>query len=345
MKARSASSVRELLGSAELSGWFRRYQDLRQAIEAARVRRGDLLGQAYMVRYRAELTQQDGDQRLFAGGECEDLAARSHAEAAEIENNSFESLSAYELQRQRAIDVLSECDGLEKLVEDERQVASDLRARLDAARKSQTPEGRSEAQRLEMRLEEIELRVGEYARREREAALRRQREEARKQELWLDVEAAWSASFRASMARGEFAFEGRRVRAESEALFQRAAAERQRVAELEADAERVRRRVAELEEAYDGLLEEGRRAFDCVLINEFLYWPDADDVKAVLCVPLVDDLDQLNIQIHALQLYRLERGRGLEYVEPVPEHDPRAGDGGDDPRLAAFFTRAARGGG
>ena len=295
MKTMSVGSVRELLRAAEYTGWYQRYKSARSAIEGARVRREDLLSQAHMVRYKAELTQQTADERLFAAGEFEDLAARANAEFVEIENNSFEVLSAFELQRQQAIDAISEHDRSEKLLEDERQLASELRARADAAKKHKTPEGQAEAERLESRLREVEIRVQALGKAEEEAEERRGREGAKKQDLWLDVEAAWSSSFRANMARTEFAYEGRRVRTESEELFARASAERRRVEELEAEAERMVGRVAELEREYDLILEEGRRAFDCALINEFLYWPHADDVKAALCVPLIDESKHFNI--------------------------------------------------
>ena len=109
-------------------------------------------------------------------------------------------------------------------------------------------------------------------------------------------------------------------------------------------------RIADLEREYDALLAEGRRSFDSTLINEFLYWPHADDVKAALAVPLIDERNHFNIQVAALQVYRLERSRGLEFFEPVLDDGESQSDtqGQDDPRLETFFlegrprTAAAR---
>jgi len=333
--------VQELLGSAAFDGWFGRYKGAQTAIEIARARREDLLSQAHMVRYRADLTQQSADDKLFAAAEFEDRSAQANAEFASIENDSFEALSEFEGQRQRAIDALVARDRFEKLLEDARQGAADLKARLDAAKKHTTPEGKAEAERLEMRMAEVDAQVGYLARESTAAESRRVREDKIKQDLWLRVEAAWSNSFHANMARSEYAFAARRTRAEAEQLFLRAAQERKRVEQLDAEALVMAQRISELEGAFDTLLEEGRRSFQCSLIREFMYWPHAEDVKAALTVPLIDEAKHLNIQVSAMQAYRLERGRGLDFIEPLL--DRRDSDGGgadsaDDPRLESFFA-------
>ncbi|MBI5511204.1 MAG: hypothetical protein HY903_20785 [Deltaproteobacteria bacterium] len=339
MRTRTVQEVRNVLQTQVFATWYKRYCEVRQAIEGAQARRTDLLGQAHMVRYKADLTQQTADDKLFAAGEFEDLAARSHAEYAEIENDSFEVLSEFELQRQKAIDALVDRDRLEKLLEDGRQVASDLRARLDAARKHQTPEGVAEADRLAVRLAEVELQVQAHAKAVEQAAAAEVREARRKEELWLAVEAAWSNSFRANMARTEFSYSSRCVRAESELLFARSVADRRRVEQLEGEAQRALEQMAELDRDYEAILEEGRKTFECTLVNEFLYWPHSEDVKAALCVPLVDESRQFNIQVSALQVYRLERARGLEFIEPARDVSEQASETADnDPRLEAFFA-------
>ena len=52
-----------------------------------------------------------------------------------------------------------------------------------------------------------------------------------------------------------------------------------------------------------------------------------------LCVPLIDDHDNLNVEVRALQPYQIERAKGIEFIEPVP----REAEAAEDPRLAAFF--------
>ena len=52
-----------------------------------------------------------------------------------------------------------------------------------------------------------------------------------------------------------------------------------------------------------------------------------------LCVPLIDEQSHFNIQIKALKVYQIERDKGLDFIEPVPDEELND----DDPRLNSFF--------
>jgi hypothetical protein len=86
----------------------------------------------------------------------------------------------------------------------------------------------------------------------------------------------------------------------------------------------------------DELLSEGEERFECVAIAEFLYWPHHDDMRAALCVPLVDALAHLNIQVFKLQIYRIERAKGLRFIEPLPIEGSKEDE--DAARLESFFA-------
>ncbi|MEK7704190.1 MAG: hypothetical protein AAB426_04470 [Myxococcota bacterium] len=336
MKVRRLREVRELLRSPQLEEWFGRYVTLRQAMVDARERRDDLLAQSSMVGFRAERTQQAADESVFESGELENAAEQARAEISRIENESFEALSTFEVQRQKASDAWQVVSGLESQIEQARQRAMDLQTSADAARKAATPEGAAEAARIGTRLAEITSQIDARAR-ELEAAQQRQHaEESRRDALWEQVEAIWSTLFTANMARAEYEYRVRHQRHETERLFARSTAERQRAGELVNEASATDTRIEQLEGDLARTLDEGREAFGCALVRDFLYWPRQDDVRQAYAVPLVDEREHLNIQVSALRIYQIERTKGLDFLEPVPED---VGNGTEeDPRLAAFFV-------
>jgi hypothetical protein len=56
-------------------------------------------------------------------------------------------------------------------------------------------------------------------------------------------------------------------------------------------------------------------------------------VHAALCIPLIDEQSHFNIQIKALKVYQIERDKGLDFIEPVPDEELND----EDPRLSSFF--------
>ena len=85
-------------------------------------------------------------------------------------------------------------------------------------------------------------------------------------------------------------------------------------------------------------LEEHQRAgaekFNCSIISDFLFWAHETDVHAAVCVPLIDEFEHFNIQIHAKKVYLISQEKGLDFIEPLPEEEM----GEEDPRLESFFT-------
>ncbi|MBI3178288.1 MAG: hypothetical protein HYZ27_01425 [Deltaproteobacteria bacterium] len=335
MQAKTQSEVRDLLGSPAFVAWFERYNELRRSMVEAREHYRDLLVQAAMARFKSDLTTQWADDRVLEAGECEDRAGQAAAEFAEIENSSFEMVSKFEMQRQRATEAWEEMDRSEELLEEQRQGAADLRARADAARKIGSPEGVGEAERIAARLADVETRITLHAKEVEQARARQQLADDLKTRMWSEVEGAWSSAFRANLARTEHAYQGRKVRGEVEELFQRAGGERRRIDDLEREAERTLAQAGAIEADFEQLLAEARRLFECTLVREFLYWPQTDDVRLAWCVPLIDERNHLNIQVRALEIYVVERSRGLDFLEPLPETDRDKREG--DPRLERFF--------
>ena len=329
MKAKRLREVRELLDSDAFKSWFQIYQSQRCELREQRERRGDLLGQVRMFAFRVEYLQQAGDDTVMESGACEDRSAQAAAELAHIENESFESLSSFETQRQKTTDLWSDLSGTESFLEENRQRASDIRMKLEAGH----PGAAQDRERLAAELKSLDEQVRSGGEAVAAARERLAQEEKRRDTLWREVETSWLESFRALMAKSEYAYRSRQVRSEAERLFERVQKERLKIKELEDEARITEKRLSDLEREHQELLARGRSSFDCVLVGEFLYWPSEGDFKSAFCVPLIDERDHLNIQVSALQVYHIERGKGLDLIEPVSDET----EDGEDPRLESFF--------
>lgn len=334
MKAKRIREISECVKSSAFDAWYVRYNELRKERTLLQEEREDALALAAVAAFKAESTLRCADETLFRAGECEDRSARAHAEFAEIENDSFETLSTFEMQRQKTSESWAELDRAEKRLEDHRQDTSDTRAELEAAKKGTTAEARLEAERLEQRLKDLEAEVSTLAAEVEEVERRLEEDKGQKDTIWHEVEDTWSASFRANMARTEYSFQARRTRTDAETLFARAAGERRQADELSEAARKMLEKLSDLEEELPKHMIRAEEQFECVLVDEFMYWPLHDSVRTAVCVPLIDEREHFNLQVTALQSYKVERARGLEFLEPVPD----ALEEDTDPRLHAFFA-------
>lgn len=317
MKAKTVQEVRKLLRSDEFIDWRDRYLKRRGDLENAHARFSDQLLHT-----------------VWRAGEYEDLSARAHTEFIELDDD-FEALSAFEVQRQRTSDLWIELHKAEKVLEDHRQAASELRQKIEVRRKGRRMTANvDEFQRRESELGDLES-VIENAAREAENT-KAQFDEAVKDRdrRWVEVEIEWTQAFRANMARAEYIYAARRERAKSE-LAPKDQAGAQEKAEPSVDDEEINAEVDEIEQDLAALILEAEQKFGCILIVEFLYWPQQDDVRAAICVPLIHERDHLNLQITPSQVYEVERAKGIEFIAPVPEED----EDNDDPRLEAFFLK------
>jgi len=338
MKAMRLREVRELLRSSAFLTWLERYEVLRADIRTAEAHHQELLRLAHIAAFEVEQAQQLADDTVLKAGECDDFATSALAEAARIENDSFELLSSFESQRQVTTDLWGELNRAEMDLEELRAEASEIRTRLEAARKStRTAGGLSEETRMGEEVKALDGQVDAQVRHVDLARARVDAEVKKRDGMWSEVEATWSAAFRANMARNEYGFQARRVRRQAEDLLGRASEERRRVEKTRAEIGTMESRMQEARNAYQAHLTTGRETFGCVLIEEFLYWPHEEDVHLAFCVPLIDESEHLNLQVHKAQVYVVERARGVTFVEPVPPEEL----GMEDPRLDRFFAASA----
>jgi phage shock protein A len=314
IKAKRIQDVREILAGAGFADWCRRYHAIYEQLSGLRARDPDRL-----------------TRTILRAGEYEDLAHQAATTYSRLDT-SFETLAQYEQQRINTSAFWEELGRAEYQLAEYRQTASELRASLAAARKGeQTPAGSTETDRLEMELTDAERLVEEWDKQAQEARDRLDRETEHRDGLWQIVEEAWLRAFRANMARIEYGFLGRRARADQEALALAGEGKSR-----DNDSGAIEAEEMHLAGELGELLREAETEYDCVAIAEFLYWPHQDDMRAALCVPLVGDMHHLNIQVTRRQIYRIERAKGLKFLEPLPKSADD--DDIDGRRLESFFA-------
>ncbi len=314
MKAKSVKNVRRLVRSAEFKEWRDRYAALLEEVERAHGRFEDPI-----------------THTVWRAGELDDASARAHTEFIELDDD-FEALSSFEMQRQKASELWIELHKVEKVLEDHRQAASDLRQKIEARRKGRRMTSSvDEFQRRQSELGDLEAVIESAAREVEEIRTSFDEAVVQREELWAHVETEWTEAFRANMARAEYAYAARRVRQHAELVNQQP--ETPAEDEESGGDDEVQAIIDDLEGMIQELIQEAETEFGCILIAEFLYWPHQDDVRAALCVSLVEERHHLNLQINPLQVYEIERSKGIDFIAPVPEDDADA----DDPRLESFF--------
>jgi len=312
IKAKRVQDVREVLRLQGFSDWYLRYETLHRDLVELRAQDPDIL-----------------THTVLRAGEYEDLAHQAENTYASLDS-SFETLSDYEQQRAATSYAWEDLGRAEYQLAEHRQVASELRASLTASRKDeQTPAVKAEEARLEAELNVEERLVEEWDKQVQEARVRFEHATEQRDELWRTVEDAWLRAFRANMARIEYAFLGKRARAAQEAMSHAGESGAREGNGGSTEVEQAR-----MESDLAALLEQAESTYDCVAIAEFLYWPHRDDMRAALCVPLVGDMHHLNMQVIKLQIYRVERAKGLKFIEPLPPVDT---DDDDGTRLDGFF--------
>lgn len=315
---KNVHDVRELIASKRFTDWFARYDTLYRNLQDLRHHDVDALVRA-----------------VLRAGEFEGEAASAEATYADLDS-SFEYLGEYERQRGIASDCWINLGRLEHLLAEHRQEASELRAELTASHKKADARSHEvERARLENELKTAETMVTELAAQVEEAEDLLDTETKRRDNLWRVVEEMWMKAFRANMARIEYDFLTTRTRAEVDVLAREHAVPQGDNGAQEDDLETVEKRTAEAEQELIEALEEADGAFECAAIAEFLYWPQEDDRRGAVCVPLVGDRDHLNVQVDKLQVYRIDRNKGLKSIEPLPEVVDSDDDG---VRLLDFFS-------
>jgi len=333
MKSLRPHELKDLIHSPAFEAWYGGLKEVDQKLAVATARHRELTTQADFALWRADRTQAQGDEKVYDAGAAEETAGEAGSTVTTIENDSFEALSSFETQRQRATDTWSALGAAEQDLEDARERVSELQAQLTAREKAGDSGG--ERDRLHGAFDEANRQRDVCVEAATRLAKSLEIETAKRDELWRKVERDWSSSFVAAMAWAEHSFRAKKIRRESEELFEKAQQERARAAELSQQAIEVKRDTGTYVAERDRLVAQACTEFECVSSGTFLFWPSANDMNLALCVSLVEELRHLKIQLAPLMMCQIARSAGLDSIEPIAEK----ARGGDDPRLNDFFER------
>ena len=336
MKALWLREVKAILEREDFLEWWRALVEMGRERSQMGERHEELLAQANLTDFRAELTQKRAIDTLYEAGELEDAAALLLAESAEIENKAYEAVANFEAQRIAVSDLYSQMGAVEhnflSVQTAVEQAKADLEKAADADRRKD----------ISRQLRRKQESLSDWDRRLREASSTYERGHSRKMRLWEEVEQMWARSMDINLSVSEKRARSRRARKVAERLFKEAEGHKKSAESLSQQAEHAGGRAGELEQAIGRQRVEARRLFGCIVGEEFLYWPRRENNKEVYCMPIEDHPTGFNIELEARNLYLVDRQRGVEFIEPLPHGDGVAE--GQDRRIDDFFGGPAPGG-
>jgi hypothetical protein len=309
MKPLALPELHDLLHGRDFVAWWTEHHRARSVIGEADTRAADLDAQVALAASRAELTQAGAIDALAAVGELEDAAARLTAEAQALENGSLQAVAAYEEQRQRVSELWLRLGGAERATDRQRHRLAEVRARAAPAGRA----GRDVAVDLADE-EELLSRAGH-----RELSLDEEyrREDARKTELWREVERLWAKSLELALLVAERTADARRRHREAERLFREAEERKGRVRQLEGERDRARRDRDEAARALAAVLAGARARFGCIPGERFLYFARSANASNAWAVALADDADAPGGPVRALAVYGVDREHGVLCLAPA----------------------------
>jgi hypothetical protein len=321
MRAVALKELRELLQGPAFATWWAAYAAAVGAERQAAAAHEQVIGRRRLADLEAEAAQRQAIDTFSEAGEAEEAAARVAAEAQAHEVRALEQVGRFEEQRFRTSDLWYRQGGAERTLEVRREALAQVAGA--------GPEADRLRQQAEAAVRLAERQLGtlqdEYA-----------AEDRKRTRLWDDVEAAWGRSFERSLLAAEHATRSRRIIRESERLFHDAEEKRVAARQLLDEAEQASRALAEAARRRAGLLEEARERFGCVAGESFLYWRHPDDQRVAWAVALREDGSGWNLPVKPLEVYAVNRARGVAFLEPAREGLPLSVEQGDR-RIEDYF--------
>ncbi len=303
------TDLRDLLQGPAFAAWWAEFGRVEATLRQAGARREDLQAQLEMMQARGELAEESAAETLSRAGEVEDRASGMSAESQELENRALELVGRFEEQRFRVSELWYRLGGAERVLEERREALAAAGGEPAAPQSAEARQRAAEAARL--------VKEAERAASERREAY--QREARRKDRLWEQVERSWARSVEIALLVAEGRLQTRRVQLAAERLFQEAKDRRARAKRLKADLAAALREQDGAARMRATLLDEARQRFGCVAGTSFLYWRRRDDERGALAVALADDGEAYNVEVRALEVYLVDRQRGVAFLEPARE--------------------------
>jgi hypothetical protein len=326
MRAVPLRDLRELLKAQPFLSWFAEYGAALEAERKAGVRRTHLADQLRLAELEAEAGQRRAIDTFSSAGEAEEEAARIGAEAQSHEVRALEQVGRFEEQRFRTSDLWYRMGGAERQVELRREAVA------AAGKGPEAEKARAQAEAaLRQAEKQLEALRADYA-----------EEDRKRSRLWDEVETAWDRSFERSLLAAEHGTRSRRIIREAEQLFKEADEKRGRARQLRDEVDVAERAVAEAVRHRAGLLDAARERFGCTAGELFLYWRHPDDQRSAWAMALREDAAAWNVPVKPLEVYAVNRARGVAFLEPAREELPLSVEQGDR-RFDDYFLGPRRG--
>lgn len=321
MKAVRLAELRTLIGTPAFRAFWDELQAARAAAGKAVRDHEDALTQAMVADFRAELAQKNGIDTLYTAGEAEDAAARLMAESSSLENRGLDLVGAYEEQRYVASECWYRLNAAERALEERREAAAVAAAQRDPT------------------AAKIETELARLTRAQAEAKEAYEREQGKKQELWEEVEKQWARSTELDLLVQEKRVDARRIKREAERLFRDAESRKVGAREEHDHVDRLARSRTDAAQAVEMLLRAALDRFGGVATQSFMYFRCAENPKLAYAVALLPDGETFNVEVAELQIYRVDRERGVSFLEPAVDAPPEDGDR----RFEAWFLGGRKG--
>ena len=283
MKAKWMDEVADILQSGRFTSWYARVQSARRDLEIATEKHEELLTQVNLLQFRAEIAHRKAIDTLERANMLEDDAQVISNEAANLDNASFESVSQFEIQRKRCTDLWERLGALDVQVD----------ATSDLSTKSKLVKQRE--------------KLGEEY----------EREDQKKRKLWSEFEGLVVRNTDRALALREKNHKAKLVRIEAERLFALHEQEVAQATRLRAEAEKMSHARERAEGAVVATLDDAKRELECILGEDFLYWPAREDNKQVYATPLLDDKSSYAVPLTAGKLYRCDPRHGIDGLAVV----------------------------
>lgn len=312
MRARRLNDVRALLQSSAFGTWWAALREARRVLAAAQAHRDELEAAVGVQALTTELTHVRATQAFYRAGEHDERASRSFALAENLENQGFPGVAEFEEQRFLVSEVWYRLGAAEHA--------------LEQARAAPTSKGKAgDLTALERRREQF---ASQYA-----------VEDAKKNQLWAEVERLWAESCEAGLRGAEERALAGKARHEAERGFARFDEQKHQTERTRAALAEAKRQVDQAQNALEGVTAAGS-SFGAAVGTDFLFFRHPGDSRHAYAVGLVEDLEHYNIEVRELAVYSVESARGVGHLEParVPTFDAE-----NDRRFEEYFLTGRRG--
>jgi chromosome segregation ATPase len=335
MKAKYLKELRNLLESDEFKEWWSKYNEKKVEISHLESSIDEMMANENLHTFRANLIQKRALDRIEDSSQMEALAAKWLAEASDMDNKSYEAVAKFESKRVEVSELWFRVGALDHEVEVLKQDIETLRKRLESA------SDRQEVMNLRTALKSKEQALESVSKEFAKVSEQYEREAARKKKLWEDVEMIWGISIEYNLKVAEAQMKAKKFKREAEQLLKESNYDSKRASDIRAEIEQKKSEKEQAEKYVQELLRLARERFDCIAEDEFLYWQQKENSQFIYCVPLITDLDNYNIEIRALNVYQVDRSKGVTFIEPLPGEKRIREE--EDTRLDDFFTKGRKG--